>query len=211
MTLSTQFYTLLAMICMGGWLGASLDTYQRFLQRSRRKYFFVFINDILFWIVQGLLFFYTLLLVNEGELRFYVFIAILCGFAAYQSLLKTIYSRTLEHIIQAIIRLYEFLLRTGELLIIRPLKMLYQLVIVILLGILNVLLVFGRILLKVCWMILRIGFAPFKWVGILIWRLLPTAVTKNVEKIFSKCAGFLKKVENIVPILIKWWKKIRKK
>lgn len=211
MTLSTQFYTLLAMICMGGWLGASLDTYQRFLQRSRRKYFFVFINDILFWIVQGLLFFYTLLLVNEGELRFYVFIAILCGFAAYQSLLKTIYSRTLEHIIQAIIRLYEFLLRTGELLIIRPLKMLYQLVIVILLGILNVLLVFGRILFKVCWMILRIGFAPFKWVGILIWRLLPTAVTKNVEKIFSKCAGFLKKVENIVPILIKWWKKIRKK
>src|SRR5690606_4087311 len=138
---------------------------------------------------------YTLLLVNEGELRFYVFIAILCGFAAYQSLLKSIYSRTLEHIIQAIIRLYEFLLRTGELLIVRPLKMLYQLVIVILLGIVNVLLVFGRILLKICWMILKIGFAPIKWIGILIWRLLPTAVTKNVEKIFSKCAGFLKKVE----------------
>ncbi|MEH7236346.1 spore cortex biosynthesis protein YabQ [Bacillus sp. JJ1562] len=210
MTLSTQFYTLLAMICMGGWLGASLDTYQRFLKRSRRKYFFVFINDILFWIVQGLLFFYTLLLVNEGELRFYVFIAILCGFAAYQSLLKSIYVRTLEHIIQAIIRLYEFLLRTGEFLIVRPIKMLYKLIIVILLGIFNVILVFGRILLNICWIIIKICFAPIKWIGILVWRLLPSTVTKNVEKIFQKCAGLLKKVENIKPILVKWWKKIRK-
>lgn len=210
MTLSTQFYTLLAMICMGGWLGASLDTYQRFLNRSRRKYFFVFINDILFWIVQGLLFFYTLLLVNEGELRFYVFIAILCGFAAYQSLIKSFYVKALEHIIQAFIRLYEFLLRTGELLIVRPIKMLYQLIIVILLGILNVLLIFGRILLKTCWILIKICFAPIKWIGIIIWKLLPSAFTKNVEKIFWKCAGFLKKVENIKPILIKWWKKIRK-
>ncbi|WP_099364134.1 spore cortex biosynthesis protein YabQ [Fredinandcohnia onubensis] len=210
MTLSTQFYTLLAMICMGGWLGASLDTYQRFLNRSRRKYFFVFINDILFWIVQGLMFFYTLLLVNEGELRFYVFIAILCGFAAYQSLIKSFYVKALEHIIQAFIRLYGLLLRTGDFLIVRPIKMLYQLIIVILLGILNVLLVFGRILLKTCWILIKICFAPIKWIGIIIWRLLPSALTKNVEKIFWKCAGFLKKVENIKPILIKWWKKIRK-
>ncbi len=210
MTLSTQFYTLLAMICMGGWLGASLDTYQRFLNRSRRKYFFVFINDILFWIVQGLLFFYTLLLVNEGELRFYVFIAILCGFAAYQSLIKSFYVKALEHIIQAFIRLYEFLLRLGEFLIIRPIKLLYQLIIVILLGILNILLVLGKILLKTCWILIKICFAPIKWIGIIIWRLMPSAVTKNVEKIFWKCAGFLKKVENIKPILLKWWKKIRK-
>ncbi len=211
MTLSTQFYTLLAMIFMGGWLGASLDTYHRFLQRPRRKYFFVFINDILFWVVQGLLFFYTLLVVNEGELRFYVFIAILCGFAAYQSLIKTIYVRILEHIIQAIIHLYKFLLRTGELLIVRPIKMLIQLIIVILLGIFNVLLVFGKILLKTCWIIIKICFTPIKWIGIIIWKLLPSIVTKNVKKIFQKCAGFLKKVENIKPILIKWWKKIRKK
>ncbi|WP_449538339.1 spore cortex biosynthesis protein YabQ [Ferdinandcohnia sp. Marseille-Q9671] len=210
MTLSTQFYTLLAMICMGGWLGASLDTYHRFLQRSRRNKFLVFINDVLFWVVQGLLFFYTLLLVNEGELRFYVFIAILCGFAAYQSLLKSFYVRALEHIIQAIIRFYQFLLRTGELLIVRPIKMLYQLIIVILLGIVNVLMVIGNILLKICWMLIKVCFAPIKWTGILIWRMLPSAFTKYVEKIFRKCAGFLKKVENTKPILIKWWKKIRK-
>lgn len=198
MTLSTQFYTMIAMIFMGGWLGASLDTYHRFLQRARRKYIVVFINDILFWIVQGLFIFYALLLVNEGELRFYVFIAMLCGYAAYQSLMKNIYLRALEYMIQTAIAFYRFLIRTGDLLIVRPLKMLYQLFIVILLGLLNVLMVFGHILLKICLMVIKICFAPVKWIGLLIWRFLPYAFTKNVENIFYKCAGFLQKVENIM-------------
>ncbi|RAI20026.1 spore cortex biosynthesis protein YabQ, partial [Rhodobium orientis] len=35
MTLTTQFYTMLAMAGMGAWLGASLDTYTRFVVRSK--------------------------------------------------------------------------------------------------------------------------------------------------------------------------------
>lgn len=210
MTLSTQFYTMIAMIFMGGWLGASLDTYHRFLQRSKRKYFVVFVNDILFWVVQGLSMFYTLLLVNEGELRFYVFVAMLCGYAAYQSLLKSLYLRILEYLIQTAISVYRFLLRTAELLIVRPLKLLYQLLVVIILGILNFLMVFGQLLLKICLMILKICFAPIKWIGMLAWKILPSAFTNYIENIFYKCAGFFQKVENIKPILLKWWKKIRK-
>ncbi|MFT4415991.1 spore cortex biosynthesis protein YabQ [Fredinandcohnia humi] len=210
MTLTTQFYTMIAMIFMGGWLGASLDTYHRFLQRSKRKYIVVFVNDILFWIVQGLLIFYTLLAVNEGELRFYVFVAMLCGYAAYQSLVKTVYVKLLEYMIQTVITVYRFLIRTGELLIVKPIKLLYQLVIVILMGLLNILMVFGHILLKICIMTIKVCFGPIKWIGILIWRILPSGFTKYIENIFYKCAGFLQKVENIKPILLKWWKKIRK-
>ncbi len=44
-------------------------------------------------------FFYVLLLVNEAELRIYVFLALLCGFAAYQSMLKAIYMRLLNFLI----------------------------------------------------------------------------------------------------------------
>jgi spore cortex biosynthesis protein YabQ len=210
MTLSTQFYTMIAMIFMGGWLGASLDTYHRFLQRSKRKYFVVFVNDILFWVVQGLSIFYTLLLVNEGELRFYVFVAMLCGYAAYQSLLKSLYLRALEYIIQTAISLYRFLMRTAELLIVRPLKLLYQLLVVIILGIVNFLMVFGQLLLKISLVILKICFAPIKWIGMLAWKILPSAFTNYIANIFYKCAGFFQKVENIKPILLKWWKKIRK-
>lgn len=57
MSVTTQLATMLAMIGMGSWLGAALDTYNRFLQRQNRKHWVVFINDVLFWIVQGLIIF----------------------------------------------------------------------------------------------------------------------------------------------------------
>ncbi|MCH1626928.1 spore cortex biosynthesis protein YabQ [Ferdinandcohnia quinoae] len=210
MTLTTQFYTMIAMVCMGGWLGAALDTYGRFLKRSTRANYIVFINDILFWVSQGLIIFYTLLVVNEGELRFYVFVAVLCGFAAYQSLLKSIYLRILERFIQAIIVIYQFLIRMGNLFIIKPIKMLFQLIIAILLGLVKIVLVIGNILLKFVLFLLKICFAPFKWIGILIWRIVPNSLKDILENIFFKCAGILRKIENMKHIFIKWWKKIRK-
>src|SRR5262245_25191931 len=96
MTLSTQFLSMLSMIGMGSLFGMMFDTYQRFLNRPKRNHWIVFFNDLLFWIIQALLIFYILFLVNNGELRFYIFIAILCGFAAYQSLLKGTYLKLLE-------------------------------------------------------------------------------------------------------------------
>ena len=50
MTLSTQFMTMLSMIGMGTLFGAMFDTYQRFLNRPKRKQWIVFFNDLLFWI-----------------------------------------------------------------------------------------------------------------------------------------------------------------
>lgn len=210
MTLSTQFYTMIAMICMGGWLGAALDTYGRFLKRSKRAHFVVFVNDVLFWIFQGLVVFYMLFIVNQGELRFYVFVAILCGYAAYQSLLKRIYLQILERAIQIAISMYQFFIKAMNLLIIKPIKMLIQLVIAIILGLLNFLLIIGKFLLKVLLFLLKICYTPFKWIGILLWRMVPTSIKKFVENIYTKCAGFLKKAENMKHILQKWWKKIRK-
>ena len=72
----------------GSLFGATLDTYNRFLNRNARKRWLVFLNDVLFWILQALFIFYILFSVNFGEVRFYIFIALLCGFAGYQALLK---------------------------------------------------------------------------------------------------------------------------
>ena len=77
----------------GQFLGAALDTYNRFLKRSERKPWIVFIHDVLFWVIQGLLIFYVLFLVNEGEFRFYLFLALFCGFAAYQALFQKLYRK----------------------------------------------------------------------------------------------------------------------
>lgn len=62
MTLSTQFITMLAMVGMGSFFGAALDTYNRFLKRDTQKHWLVFLNDILFWLLQGLTIFMCCLL-----------------------------------------------------------------------------------------------------------------------------------------------------
>ena len=122
MTLTTQFYTLLAMIGMGSFYGAALDTYNRFLKRSERKRWIVFIHDVLFWVIQGLLIFYVLFLVNEGEFRFYLFLALLCGFSAYQSLFKKLYQSSLELFIKIVINIFKFCVKSFQILIILPIN-----------------------------------------------------------------------------------------
>ena len=122
MTLTTQFYTLLAMIGMGSFYGAALDTYNRFLKRSQRKRWIVFIHDVLFWVIQGLLIFYVLFLVNEGEFRFYLFLALFCGFSAYQALFQKLYCHSLEIFIKIVISIYKFCIKSFQILIFIPIK-----------------------------------------------------------------------------------------
>ncbi|MBD8071007.1 spore cortex biosynthesis protein YabQ [Bacillus sp. PS06] len=210
MSLTTQFYTMMAMIGMGSWLGAALDTYGRFLKRPTRAHWVVFINDLLFWLFQGLIIFYTLLLVNEGELRFYVFIALLCGYAAYQSILKEWYNKGLEVFIQFIIGTYRFLAKAFHLFIIRPIMAIFQAILVLLLGIYNFVLILLNMILKIVLVLLKIVFTPVKWIGLLIWNFVPKKIKRFCEKYFYKLAGFFQHAQNIKHIIYKLWKKIKK-
>lgn len=121
MTLTTQFYTMLAMSGMGLWLGASLDTYRLFVIRAKTARWLLFIHDILFWIMQGLLFFYVLLHVNEGEFRIYIFLAVLLGVATYQSLCKRIYIKILKFVIYLVVSVYQFFKKLIQHVLFRPL------------------------------------------------------------------------------------------
>ncbi|MDZ5474320.1 spore cortex biosynthesis protein YabQ [Bacillus sp. 31A1R] len=206
MTLSTQFMTMLAMIGMGSYFGASLDTYNRFLKRSKRKSWIVFFNDILFWLLQGMTIFYVLFIVNQGELRFYIFIALLCGFAAYQSLLKQGYLRLLEIVISVIISIYKFLVKMFQMMIFKPIQS-------IIIGLISLLVMIGKgllalvnLLLKVILFILRVIFAPVKWIFTLIWKLVPKSIKKLVEKLYDKVEGYYYKIKNTIS---KWISKLK--
>lgn len=207
MTLTTQFVTMLAMIGMGSVFGAALDTYNRFLQRTKRKSWLVFINDILFWIVQGLAIFYILFLVNKGELRFYIFIALLCGFAAYQSLFKKMYLRVLEISIRMAISIYRFFVKTLTLLIYKPIQGLIMALIAIAVMLGKGLYSLLKVILRVFWFILKIIFLPVKWILSLLWKLLPKKIKKTVEKLYNKLAGYLQRIKNYV---LKWTEKWKK-
>jgi spore cortex biosynthesis protein YabQ len=199
MSLTTQLATMLAMIGMGSWLGAALDTYNRFLQRQDRTHWIVFINDILFWIVQGLVIFYVLLLVNEGELRFYIFLAILCGYAAYQSLFRMIYLKMLEWAIWFVMRLYRFFVQLCYYFIVRPTQLLFQTLLALLFLIWKLFLSFLHVLYR----FVKLLFAPVRWIGFMIWRKIPQHWKTSLEKTFSYLAGIIRHVKKIKDSLIK--------
>ncbi|WP_249596736.1 spore cortex biosynthesis protein YabQ [Peribacillus frigoritolerans] len=210
MTLTIQFYTLLAMIGMGSGFGAALDTYSRFLNRSERKRWIVFIHDFLFWIIQGLLIFYVLFLVNEGEFRLYLFLALLCGFSAYQALFKGFYQRFLEFLIMLVIKLARFIANSVHMLIFLPIKWVIVSILAIIIGIgkfvLTLLTWAGKILL----FILNIFWRPLKWILTYIWNLLPVFVTKNVGKFYNKGKGILLKIKNSIFRTLNGWKNKKK-
>ena len=208
MTLSTQFMTMLTMIGMGSFFGAALDTYNRFLQRSIRKKFIVFVNDILFWLLQGLIIFYVLFVVNEGELRFYIFIALFCGYAAYQSLLRGYYIKLLEVVITTVISIWNFLVKLFELIIYRPLLAIISIITSIVFSLGRGLFSLAKFIVRVMIWIVRVLMKPILLILLLFWNLLPKGIKKNVEKLYNEWAGFFKRMKNyFVNMFIQWRKR----
>ncbi len=207
MSLSTQFFTMLSMIGMGSLFGAMFDTYQRFLNRPKRKHWIVFFNDLLFWVIQALIIFYTLFLVNNGEIRFYIFLALICGFAGYQSLFKGIYLRLLEAAIHISISVYQFFKRASHLLIYKPVVGLIHLVTIIVLSLGRGLFSLVKFLFKVIWTILKNIFVILQKILLLFWKLLPKGLKKSVEKLYNRTAGKFKTIGNIILKWINKWKK----
>ena len=210
MTLTIQFYTLLAMIGMGSLFGAALDTYNHFLKRAERSKWIVFLHDFLFWVIQGLIIFYVLFLVNEGELRLYLFLALLCGFSAYQALLKGLYLRFLAFVILVVIKLFRFLTDVVRLLLFAPIKWIIMSMVVFILGIGKVIGTLLKGIGKVVLFILNIFWKPLSWIFEKMWNLLPVFVTKNGEKFYNKGKGILLKMKNSISETVHRWKKRKK-
>ncbi|ASS89732.1 spore cortex biosynthesis protein YabQ [Aeribacillus pallidus] len=201
MTLTTQFYTMIAMIGMGSFLGAALDTYNFFLKRWDRKRWVVFLNDLVFWAVQGLLTFYVLLYVNQGELRFYVFLALLCGFAAYQSLLRNGYMACLRIMIKIAVSIYQFFVKIFLLLLINPIKWIVHMAIAcsmsLLLFLWKVIKWSSQLLFKLC----KILLAPLLWGLNILWGKAPQPIKQKmlhskqiIEGIFINIKNMLRKL-----------------
>lgn len=208
MTLSTQFLTMLSMVGMGSLFGIMFDTYQRFLNRPKRKQWIVFFNDLLFWIIQALLIFYTLFLVNNGELRFYIFIALLCGFAAYQSILKGAYLQLLELLIDTVIFVYRFLRKMIHLLVYKPVFGLIHLVITIVLLVGRGFFTLVKFIFNALLFFIKAIYTPIFKILLIIWKLLPKSIKKAVEKLYNKTAGNFTRIQNYI---LKWMNKWKKR
>ncbi len=198
MTLTTQFYTLLAMIGMGSYFGASLDTYQYFLKRPERNKWIVFFHDILFWLLQSLLVFYVLFMVNQGEIRFYLFLALLCGFAAYQALLKKAYMSLLEIIITVCLAIFRFIYKMVKVFIMAPVLFLVHIFFVLFRFLGSMFKSIILLLMKIIGFICKIVLAPFMWIFRRIFKFLPKSVSNKLIKLYNSIEGIFGKVTNVI-------------
>lgn len=193
MTLDVQFQTMVSMVLMGVWIGASIDTYHRFIKQHRKFNWMTAINDFVFWVIQGLIVFYILLLVNEGELRFYIVLALLCGFAAYQSLFQKFFIHLLERLIYITISIYRFFSKIIQIFIINPIK-----------GLLKLLRTLGMILLSsllaIFLFLLKVIYIPTEWLALKLYKLF--RLDKLTERIINH--RFVKKVGRL-------WKRLFKR
>lgn len=127
MSLEIQALTILHMMAAGIFLGAALDSYLRLFWKKRR-FWLTSLMDLLFWILCGVFVFMWLRLVNQGQMRLVIFLALFCGYAAYQALFQRLYTRLLERLIQLVKILYRLTKRLLYLFVYKPLSWIISLV-----------------------------------------------------------------------------------
>lgn len=79
---------MISMILSGIYLGASYFTFKRLERLWLSSIIWKYIFEFLFWLLQAVILYVILFLINEGVLRFYVFLAIICGYAMFKGLFE---------------------------------------------------------------------------------------------------------------------------
>lgn len=120
------------MIGAGIYLGAAFDTYSRLRWQKKNRWLSI-LQDILFWILNGLFIFIWLREVNQGEMRVTIFLSLFCGYASYQALFQSSYKKLLEMIIKIIISFYRFIRRLLHIFLFKPIYWLYQSIVTLIL------------------------------------------------------------------------------
>ncbi|WP_166245704.1 spore cortex biosynthesis protein YabQ [Paenibacillus turpanensis] len=131
MNAANQFYTLLAMAGSGVVLGVMFDVYRVLAARLRAPRWLLPLCDVVYILVATLFSFRVLYHSNFGEIRYHVFLGLLIGVCFHFALLSSFAIQVINWVIDTIIRLYKLLLRLADLLILKPLKLLYRFVVLL--------------------------------------------------------------------------------
>lgn len=154
MSIQVQAITMLLMVACGMSMGLLYDTYRVMKGQTGLRGWLVIICDLLFWASCIFLVFGTLLRVNEGMVRIYLFLGMGIGAWIYFSLFTSFYIKWFLRLINLVKAIYRFIVRLINLVIIKPLIFLYRTIVAIVIGtalfIWRIVLFFYHILQKIC-------------------------------------------------------------
>lgn len=160
MSISVQLQTILAMSACGALMGMGFDTYHVFKGKGRFPPWLVFLLDVLFWVGSMALVFFLLVRVNEGVVRFPIFLGMFFGAWGYFLIGSKKYIQFLMTVIKFCQWLYRTVVNLIDMLIVRPVLFLYRLVWMLLAFLFSVLMT----ILGFFWRIVKFLTSPFaRW------------------------------------------------
>ena len=108
--MENQAYLFAIFILNGFLIGLIFDIF-RILRRSfKTSDFITYLEDICFWIITGSIILYSIFKFNNGELRGYIFVGILCGVLTYMLIFSKIFIKVNLFIINFIKKIYYFVI-----------------------------------------------------------------------------------------------------
>lgn len=116
--ITNQGYIFMIFILNGILIGLLFDIFRILRKTFTTKDFITYIEDILFWIITGIIVLYSVFRFNNGEIRLYMFVAIFIGVISYMLLLSS-------HVIKINVHIINFIKKVvGKILniIIKPFK-----------------------------------------------------------------------------------------
>lgn len=163
-------------------MGILYDTYRIFERMYKMKTVLIWICDLLFWISCTFLVFGTLLRVNEGAVRIYIFLGIGMGTIIYLLTFRDTYANLLKRLIALTLAVYRSVLRFLYVLIIIPGLYLYHVLFSLVSGILKILMVVGK------WLV-----NPFIHLGKKVGKWMKKRVLLFYQKMVKTLTNWIKR------------------
>ena len=79
----SQGYLFLIFILIGILIGVLFDIFRILRKTFKTSDLITYIQDILFWLITGIILIYSILILNNGELRAYIFLSLFIGITTY--------------------------------------------------------------------------------------------------------------------------------
>ena len=102
-----QAYLFLVFSLTGVIIGVLFDFFRILRKTIKTPNFITYIEDVLFWILTGLLILYNIGYFNDGEIRIFMFLGIILGVLIYMSILSKMVILISTKILQTIIKILE--------------------------------------------------------------------------------------------------------
>ena len=107
-----QAYLFLIFSLTGVEIGILFDFFRILRRTIKTGNIVTYIQDILFWILTGILVLYNIWYFNNGEIRVYMFLGIIIGTLIYMSTLSNIFVKLFTKILSMIIKVLEIPFKT---------------------------------------------------------------------------------------------------